>query len=268
MKKLTILLLVLSCLLTACGGEPEVSSPSQTEPSQPAQPQTRTLWVRSSTTTQTGDISTRTDYVFDEQDRVSQVRIYTGPAMTHQYQVTCDAHGNYILWESDEARIGYTYSDRGELLGYYAYTGETLVSATEYTVEEGLRTSITQKMPGQSMEHRTALTYDEEGILTRQDSYLNGTLLDYSIYTLEDGKPSAMSTYLADGTLTRTVTYRYEGDTVIMEADDGSRTEQIFDAHGNLLCQTDYAPDGNVSTQQTNTWKQIQVPPDSLRASI
>lgn len=268
MKKLMTLLLALTLLLTACGTAPENTDPSGTTAPQPTQPETRTLWVRSSSTTQTGDITTRTDYVFDEDDRVCQVRVYTGPAMTHRYQVTCDDHGNYVLWESDGARIEYGYSEHGELLGYYAYTGDTLVSATEYTVEGGLRTSITQKMPGQNMEHRTTLTYDDHGVLTRQDSYLNGTLLDYSIYTLEEGKPSAMSTYLADGTLARTVTYRYEGETVTMTSDDGSRTEQVFDGHGNLLSQTDYAPDGTVSTQQTNTWKEIQVPVDSLRASL
>lgn len=269
MKKLSILMTLL-LLLTACGDPPEPTTvPTETSASQPIQAQTRTVYVRSSSTTQTGDTVTRTDYVFDAEDLVTQVQVYTGDTLTQEYRVTCDDHGNYILWENDTSRIEYTYDDQGDLLGYYAYTGDTLISSTEYTLEEGLRTSITQKMAGHSMEHHTTLTYDDNGVLTRQDSYLNGTLLDYCVYTLgDDGKVTAMSTYLADGSLSRTVSYRYEADTVIMESDDGSRTEQVYDAHGNLLRQTEYTADGTVTTQQTNTWKPIQVPIDSLRASL
>lgn len=269
MKKLSILMALL-LLLTACGSKPEpATAPTEVSASQPTQPQTKTVYVRSSSTTQTGGTVTRTDYLFDEQDRVTQVQVYTADALTQEYQVTCDEHGNYIRWENDTSRFEYTYDSQGDLLGYYAYTGDTLISSTEYTLEDGLRTSITQKMAGQAMEHRTTLTYDDCGVLTRQDSYLNGTLLDYCVYTLaDDGAPTAVSTYLADGTLFRMVTYTYEGDTVTASADDGSRTEQVFDSHGNLLSQTEYAADGSVTTQQTNTWRPVQVPLDSLRASL
>lgn len=267
MKKLSIIMTLL-LLLTACGSDPGPALPSA-ETSLPTQEPTKTVYVRSSSTTQTGNTVTRTDYVFDEEDLVTQVQVYTGDVLTQEYQVTCDDQGNYILWENDTSRIEYAYDDQGGLIGYYAYTGDTLISSTEYTLEDGLRTSITQKMTGQAMEHRTTLTYDDNGVLTRQDNYLNGTLLDYCVYTLgADGKPTAMSTYLADGTLSRTVSYTYEEDTVITVADDGSRTEQVYDAHGGLLRQTSYASDGTITTQQTNTWRPIQVPLDSLRASL
>lgn len=269
MKKLSTLIALL-LLLTACGTGPEPTTVS-TEATDllPTQPQTKTVYVRSSSTTQTGNTVTRTDYLFDAHDQVTQVQVYTGDALTQEYQVTCDDHGNYILWQSDSSRIEYAYDDQGALLGYYAYTGDTLISSTEYTLEAGLCTSITQTMAGHAMEHRTTLTYDDHGTLTRQDSFLNGTLLDYCVYTLgEDGDTTSTTTYLADGTLSRTVTYRYEGSTVTMEADDGSRTEQVYDDHGNLLSQTEYAADGTVTTHQTNTWKPIQVPTDSLRASL
>lgn len=271
MKKLWICIALLCLCLTACGSEPEpTTAPTQIDASTEAtQPLTKTVCVRTSSTTQSGSTVTRTEYLFDDQDRVTEVLVYTNDVQTQRHSVECDEHGNYILWSSDVSQIRYTYDSEGHLLGYFAYTGDTLVSSTEYTWNEGLRTSITRRMPSQTLEHRTTLTYDESGSLIRQDSYLNGTLLDYSVYSIgEDGKPTAMTTYHADGTLSKTVTYVYDGLTVTATADDGTVTQQTFDEHGDLLSSIEYAADGTETSRETHSWKAIEVPIDSPRASI
>ena len=226
----------------------------------------KTVYLRTSTTLAAGDTVTRTEYVFDDEDRVCQVLVYTGDAQTGSYQVECDGYGNYIRWTGDGPESRYTYDDRGHLLSYGTYVDDVQIASTEYTWEDDRRTCVVRRMQG--TEYRTDLIYDREGRLIRQDDHCDGILLDYSIYILgEDGRPTKLDTYHTDGTLSQTLVYRYDGNTVTATGDDGSVTEQIFDDDGNLLSQTEYAADGTVTQRQTHTWKAIRVPHDCPRAS-
>lgn len=271
MRRLLILPLLL-LLLTACGDETDyepTSAPIEPSaaPQVQTQPQTKTVYVRAESTTQTGSTVTRTEYVFDAAQQVCQVITYTNGEQTQTHDVTCDSHGNYVLWSSGDSQIRYSYDAQGRLLSYCAYVGELLISSTEYTWENGLRTEILRSVQG--TQQRTALTYDEGGHLLRQDNYSNVELTDYWVYTLgEDGRPTAMSVYLADGTLSKTVTYAYEGDTVTATGSDGTSSRQIYDEYGNLLSDTEYDAAGDVVARQTHSWIAIEVPPDSLRASM
>lgn len=270
MKKITILILLLCLLLSGCQRPSEPSA--STDPSVATdltEPTTKTIHIRTSVTTRTGDTETRTEYILDGSDRVCRVEAYTNDQLTQSYDVQCDENGNYILWTSQTSQIRYSYDQAGRLTGYSAYAGDTLISSTEYTWEDDLLMSITQKMPAQSTEHRATMVYDPEGHLLRQDDYLGGTLLRYQIFTLgEDGRASGSTIYLADGTVSQTTTYHYEDRTITITADDGSYTQQTLDAHGNQISTVEYAADGSQISDQSCTWKAIQVDLDCPRASI
>lgn len=260
-------------MLQGCGAAPDpaptqTTAPTviQTEATEPSK--TRTVYLRTCTVHQTGDTAIRTDYHYDADDRLESVEISGDGDVQRVYQVTCDENGNPILWEGPEDQSRYTYDDAGNVRSYCVYSGETLISAMEYTWENGLRTAIERRMPGQGVQ-RTAMTYNSAGILIRQDDLLDGVLQDYSVFTLgDDGRPTVRSIYQADGTLSGTVQYTYDGSTVIATAGDGSVTEQCYDDHGNLLETTLYSADGTVTSRQTHSWKAIEVPLDCPRASI
>ncbi|MBQ9762640.1 MAG: hypothetical protein IJV82_06130 [Oscillospiraceae bacterium] len=240
----------------------------------PTQRPTKTIYVRSAETSASGSGLVRTDYFFDERDFLSQVLIYTNGNLTQQYSVDCDAYGNYIRWTSDDSRIEYFYDGFGNPLGQTSYVGDTLISETVYTWDGRLRTGVTTRIPAQGLEHRSVLTYNESGALIRTDNYSGSALASYCLYTLgEDGRPVSMATYRTDGTLEQSLIYTYEGEITIAAAytPEGillQSTEQIFDDQGNLTSTTSYDAEGKMLTQQTHTWKAIQVSEDSIRASI
>ena len=267
MKKYWIIPLLLCLLLTGCSRNEDGETTAPTQPMDPPSAQTKTVYVRRESTSQNGDTVTRTRYVFDDANQVCRVLTFTDQVQTQEYTVECDSNGNYILWTSGDSQIRYAYDDGGNLVSYGAYMGETLISATAYTWENGLRTEIRRTVQG--AEHRTAMTYDEKGCLIRQDNYANGELTDYSVYTLgADGKPVTQSLYLADGTLSQTISYTYAGSTVKAVSSDGSFSEQSYDEFGNLLSDTQYDAQGNMISRQTHSWMAIEVPLNSLRASI
>ncbi len=271
MKRRWIALILALVCMTACAAPEEPSASGDTVQSNgtPDGSATKTVYVRTEATVETGDTQTRTVYVFDEQDQVREVVVYTNGQETRRHSVECDEHGNYIRWTSGQVRVEFTYSQQGEPLGYQTWHGEDLIGASIYTWENGLRTEVIQQLPLQQEEDRVRYTYDAQGRLIRQERYHNGILESYSVYTLgEDGRPVTMSTYLSNGELDQQVEYGYEGLTVTATADDGSYTQEVYDQQGNLLSQTHIAADGTMTDRQTYQWKAIEVPADSLRASI
>ncbi len=291
MKKLAVLLLTL-VLLTGCGKEPpeQTTAPTAqtTEPTAPIlqatkptapeftdpEPTTKTIYIRTASTSASDGAVARTEYLFDENMLLKEVVVYTNGVETRRHTVENDENGNYIRWTSDGSRIEYSYDHQGNPLGYATYMGEMLISQTVYTWENGRQTSVTTRMTVQALEHRTVLTYNESGYLVRLDHYDGATLSSYCLYTLgADGRPSAMTSYLASGALEQNVTYAYEGNitTGTVTGADGAviqYTEEMTDEHGNLLSTTTYDADGNMLTQETNTWTALEVPLDSLRAPI
>lgn len=250
-------------LLTACGAKP---APTTAPASEPAA-RTKTVYVRKESTVQNGGTVTRTEYVFDDAEQVCQVNIYTDDVQTQQYGVECDENGNYILWRSGQREFRYTYDPHGHLLSYGAYIGDTMVSSTEYTWENGHQTGILRTV--QDQQQRTVLTYDEAGRVLRQDNFTGSSLTDYWVYTMgEDGRAATMTVYLADGTAQKTVRYAYSGNTVTATAEDGGYSQQIYDDRGNLLSDTEYTSEGEIISRQTNTWIALELPVDSVRASM
>lgn len=268
MKKILAALTAFAALLglTACTAEPE--------PTVPTQPPYKTVFVHTSITQEFGSTVSRTEYVFDEEDRVKEVVVYTNDTETKRHSVECDENGNYIRWTAEGSVMEYTYDENGHNLGMSMYIGGNLVSSTEYVWENGMRTSVTTKMAAQNMTQKVLMTYNAAGFLLRQDSYTADTLSSYSIYTNDaNGRVQSMSTYLPDGSLYTVSTHSWDGDTqtVTTTGADGSVTQiavMTYDVAGNLLTHEIYNANQELLSKETHTWKAIQVDPDCPRASV
>lgn len=268
MKKYVLILLALVLLLGGCAKEDDPAQPS--EDSQKSG--TKTVYIRTSHTLSSGGFVTRTEYLLGEDETVEQVVISTNGTETMRYDVENDEHGNYIRWIGQQITSTFHYDEMGRPLGKSVYSGELLISSTEYTWDNSNQVGVADRNGVQ--EQRTAWFYNDSGHKVREELYQNGVLVNYSQITCnEQGWPTAQTVYLADGTLHSTVSYTYDGQncTTVTTLADGSveqRTEYAYDEHGNLLSTTVYDGAGTVISQVTDTWKAIQVSEDSLRASI
>lgn len=270
MKKLTMLLICLLLLnMTACKDNTD-----STEPTDSTQSQTKTVYVHSSITQEYGSTVNRTEYLFDLQNHVNQVVIYTNGEETKRHGVLCDENGNYIKWISDGSVTEYSYDDQGNSLGMSLYINDVLISSTVYTWENGLRTSVTTTMETQGMTQRILMTYDSSGRLLRQDTYTADTLSSYSIYaTDENGQVSSVALYQPDGTLISTNTYVRTStmETITSTLPDGTVNQTAvltYDQYGNLLTQEIFDRNGQLISKETHTWKAVTVPIDCPRASV
>jgi hypothetical protein len=269
MKKSVVLLSCLFLLgMTACKEKPEAT------PTDPTLSQTKTVYVHTSITQEYGSTVNRTEYLFDEADHVSEVVVYTNSTETKRHRVECDENGNYIKWISDGSVTEYSYDELGHSLGMSLYINDVLISSTEYTWENDLRTSITTKMEAQGMTQRILMTYDSSGRLLRQDTYTADTLSSYSIYaTGEDGRVTSVTLYQPDGTLISTNTYTRAGtkETITSTLPDGTVNQTAvlgYDEQGNLLTQEIFGSNGQLISRETHTWKAVVVPIDCPRASV
>lgn len=277
MKKAVLLLLALCMVLAGCGGgEPDqIQAPETT----PAAPGVKTVYVHESITrTDTAGVH-RTQYVYNEKNILSGVVIYDGQDQEVQrYQVVCDEYGNPQEWttsmEGMTSSIAYRFDNQGHTLGTYAYSGDTLVTSTEYTWSGDLRISNTVKAVAQNFEQRIEYTYDENQRLIRQDQYSNGELSAYAICTCDDqGRLISSKAYDLEGNHTSTIASTYDGSTETRVTTQANgvvvQTQTMtYDDAGNLLTSVFTDGEGNTLSSETHTWIAIEVPEDSPRASI
>ena len=266
MKRLLCLLAV-ALLLTGCtGGNPE--EPVETEPP------TKTVYVHKSITRTQGDTVGRTDYIYNEENLLTDVVISDGlGAELQRYLVSCDENGNPTDWTSASgSTVTYIYDDQGRTLRTDTYTGDTLMTSTQYNWSGELRVSVTVKTPTQ--EQRTEYTYDDKGYLTRQDLYTGGVLSSDGLYTLnEEGEPVLCSAFDPEGKPVAKITYEYDGTTEKRTtADDHGTVLQTqimtYDEHGNLL-QSDLVDYGGaLVSSEVHEWIPIEVPAQVPRAGI
>ena len=273
MKKLLPLLLTLAMMFSGCGQEPVETEPTSN------QPETKTVYVHTSITRTDSSATYRTEYLYNDQDLLTDVVITNEEGEeTQRYQVTCDENGNPMEWktalEGVESSIAYRFDEHGHTLGTYAYSGDTLVTSTEYTWSGDLRISNTVKAATQGFEQRIEYTYDEHNRLIRQDQYVDGTLSAYAICTCDDqGRLLISQGYDLEGNPSSTITCTYEDNTEtrVTTLSTGSvlQTQVLtYDEAGNLLSNTLKDGEGKLLSTETHTWKPVEVPADSPRASI
>ena len=270
MRKFAAILASLGLCLSfaACAEKP---TPSPTEPTEPPY---KTVFVHASITRESGSTISRTEFVFNEQEWVTEVVVYTNGTETKRHSVLCDENGNYTRWTSAGSTMEYSYDTEGHSLGMSMYIGGQLVSATEHTWEKGLRTSVTTTMAGQNMTQKVLMTYDSGGKLLRQDSYNADILVNYSIYAYDvQGRVASMTTYHPDGSLYSVGTHTWDGNsqTIVTTDRDGAVMQTAvltYDEHHNILTHTVYNALGDPVTKETHTWKAIRVDPDCPRASV
>lgn len=269
MKKLICALIAFAVTLSfsAC-------TPVQPADTTPTEPPYQTVYVHSSITQEFGSNVSRTEYLFDQQDRVTEVVVYTNGTETKRHSVTCDENGNYIRWTSDGSDMTYTYDEEGHMLSMTMHIGNSLASSTTYTWENGLRTCVTTSMAGQNMTQRVQTVYDTDGHLLRQDSYLADTLVSYCMYSCDStGRVLNMTTYQPDGTVLSVSAHSWEGNTQTIVTTDMqdivTQTATLtYDEAGNLLTHEVYNGENTLISKETHTWKAIQVAPDCPRASV
>ena len=279
MRKIIAFLAALTLALGLVACDSKTLTPTQTPaettvPTKPGELATKMVYVHASITQEYGTTVSRTEYVFDEKDWVTEVIVYTNDVETKRHSVECDKNGNFVRWTSDSSVMEYSYDDRGHSLGMAMYIDGQLVSTTAHTWEGDLRTSVTTTMAGQSQTQQVLMTYDPDGKLLRQDSYNADTLLNYSIYAYRsDGRITSMTTEQPDGSPYSVGEYDWEGNklTITTTGVDGQRLQTAvltYDDAGNLLTHTIFNAKGEQVSRETHTWKAIEVAPDCPRASV
>lgn len=273
MKRILLFLAALCLILTGCGKkQPEPTEPTVTEPTEP---QMKTVWVRTSQTSQTEGLTSRTELIYDENDRVTEVAVWVNDTETTRYVVECDENGNFIRWTSHEEVQEYTYDASGRLRTFCCYAGETLTTGYEFTYDDsGNRTRFALRMDRIGVEQQTDYFYDENGHNIRQEVSLGGELSRYCDCVCDaDGRILTLTSYSADGTPDLTTEYTYDGstETQISRSADGAVIQTIVitrDGYGNIIRTENYSSTGALLVTETTAWKAIEVPIDCPRASI
>ena len=269
MKRLLCLLLVLGLLLAGCGKKKTMEQP-ETEPVIT----TKTVYVHRSITRTQGTTIGRTDYLYNDENLLTDVIMSDGDGKELQrYLVTCDENGNPVEWASAaDNMVTYAYDAQGRTLRTETYVGQVLMTSTEYTWSGNLRVSAIVKTSTQ--EQRTEYAYDEKGGMTRQDMYVDGVLSGYGLYTLnEEGKALLCQTFDPQGNPLTEVTYEYQGNTekrITTDLQGQVQQTQIltYDDHGNLLQNNLKDGSGADLLLEVHEWMPLEVSLESVRASV
>ena len=179
----------------------------------------------------------RTDYTYDEQDRL----------LTTTYR-----NGFGFKTGSDT----YSYDDE---MGTVSWVG-TYDSQTKYLNENGDPIRIVTISHAAGMEMETLYEYDELGRNVKTIHYQDGVLAS-TVLTSYDGQGRMVKkiSYDANGTAIYGSIVVYEENTVTTLALDGNRSVEILRPDGLVEKQEDYDPDGNLLSRMEYTYQEIQI---------
>lgn len=275
MKKL-FSLLTATVLLFGLAGCRKNDDNGPTQPAAEA-PGIKTVYIHESVTHTLGTTVSKTAYLYDDQMRLTEV-VVSSDQDTHHYQVTCDANGNPIRWQTEIggkiSATDYAYDGLGHMVSTMVYSGEQLVTSTEQVWAGDLRMSVVAKAPAQNYENRTEYTYDDQGRMIRQDLYINGQLDSYAICQTDDsGRLVRVDSFTPEGGVMGATVHTYDGkiENRTFLDENGQIVQSMiltYDDAGNLLTSNTRNAEGKVLAGEIHVWKAIEVPEESPRASV
>ena len=180
----------------------------------------------------------RTDYTYDEQNRLLTVTYRNGFGFkTGSDTYTYDDEANTVTW------VG-TYDTQ-----------------TKYLNENGDPIRIVTISHAAGMEMETLYEYDELGRNVKTIHYQDGVLA-YTVLTSYDdqGRMVKNISYDANGTAIYGSTVVYEENTVTTLDLDGYRSVEILRPDGLVEKMENYDPDGNLLSRMEYTYQEIQIP--------
>lgn len=180
----------------------------------------------------------RTDYTYDEQNRLLTVTYRNGFGFkTGSDTYTYDDEANTVTW------VG-TYDTQ-----------------TKYLNENGDPIRIVTLSHAAGMEMETLYEYDELGRNVKTIHYQDGVLASTVQTSYDDqGRMVKNISYDANGTAIYGSTVVYEENTVTTVDLDGNRSVEILRPDGLVEKMENYDPDGNLLSRMEYTYQEIQVP--------
>ena len=177
----------------------------------------------------------RTDYTYDEQNRVLTVTYRNG---------------------FGSKTGGYTYDDEANTVTLEG----TYDTQTKYLNENGDPIRIVTISHAAGMEMETLYEYDELGRNVKTIHYQDGVLASTVQTSYDDqGRMVKNISYDANGTAIYGSIVVYEENTVTTLALDGNRSVEILRPDGLVEKQEDYDPDGNLLSRMEYTYQEIQI---------
>lgn len=179
----------------------------------------------------------RTDYTYDEQNRVLTITYRTGLGFkTGSDTYTYDDEANTVHWEG-------TYDTQ-----------------TKYLNENGDPIRIVTISHAAGMEMETLYEYDELGRNVKTIHYQDGVLASTVLTSYDDqGRMVKNISYDANGTPIYGSTVVYEENTVTTMDLEGNRSVEILRPDGLVEKMENYDPDGNLLSRMEYTYQEIQI---------
>ena len=180
----------------------------------------------------------RTDYTYDEQNRVLTITYRNGFGFkTGGDTYTYDEEANTVTWEG-------TYD-----------------SQTKYLNENGDPIRIVTISHAAGMEIESRYEYDALGQLIKTAEYLDGTLSSTSEKRYDElGRILEDTWYDADRNILIRTTYQYTENTITTWDKDGNRSVKTLRPDGQVQTQEDYDPAGKLLSRTVNIYTEIRVP--------
>ena len=192
------------------------------------------------------------EYEYDESGNKTKSYYYSEPR-----------DGELCSWDE------YEYTEDGQILLYTMYDADgAILKLQKYEYQNGNKTKLTNHGKNEQVINWYEYSYDANGNLTETVWYKS----DGSVYERE------LNEYSADGSLLRKTTYdRYGlkhsqieyslGKTEFIFFDEmGNETEWYtneYDDRGNMVKQTEFAPDGSITSGVERTYDQSNNPTSS-----
>lgn len=178
----------------------------------------------------------RTDYTYDEQDRILTITYRSGLGVK-------------------TGSVTYTYDDEAGTVTEESPT-ET---RTQYLGENGEVLRIVTLSNGKEVE--TVYEYDELGRDIRSTRYDNGVLTTiYETRYDDQGRVLESTARSPEGEILWQTIYLYEGNTVTTRDESGNWSLETLRPDGQVETQENYGPDGKLLSRSEYTYQEIQVP--------